>query len=383
MEKLSFRVWLTALVIFLLSFGIFFSVKNAFKVYEVTAIINYAPQVTEFQKVRSLLNSLNNWNRFTKDSQIDPAIAARIRSKLEGKDALDDNISLLMTLSKQDIKQYGDLQKILKDGDKLVAGIRLTDRQSSPQTALKTVEIMLQYLMQTLWQYDLNEKYASRNFQIKPKLLDIQNKRIAVETEIKNQEEKKNKLAALVKTYPNPTTNDTRLTVNLANDEERFLSPRAQVVAVESQIINSQVKLIKLLREEKQLKIQGEIYDEFAKQAEISSLGQVTNEKYLSILNAREKSITDTDDAVLEIFNTIRQDLLQKENLYVNDVKYLSYPVLPDKPVGTNWLIFSLMGSISCVVLYFIFLFRREVFVFIKSALFDDTENEERQAQPH
>lgn len=43
-------------------------------------------------------------------------------------------------------------------------GIRLTDRQSSPQTALKTVEIMLQYLMQTLWQYDLNEKYASRKF---------------------------------------------------------------------------------------------------------------------------------------------------------------------------------------------------------------------------
>ena len=311
----------------------------------------------EYKRYLSVLSENKNFINFLQSKKtFDEQMLKTMEKKFNEPMDILKWIKPIYAYSKEDVKEIG---QIPKDEANFISGVKIYNENTSPENARKIVAGLGDFTHQCivygkLYDYIYHNATLSSNLEKTYENLIIVNR-----FDLRQLAKKRDQLLAVKNKYPESVKGDERQVVSLESGGQRYLSPVAQLVGVESNIIDLKEKLT-LNEREKEKNATKFLYFKRAKDIiENSSIvDSQLFEKLIALRNEVFNEISVKNDAVQEVSNSIVIDFDNFNKMFYEDMRFVSGPSLPEKHIKSK-------KSIIVAISFFAALFGFVMYAFI------------------
>jgi hypothetical protein len=155
-------------------------------------------------------------------------------------------------------------------------------------------------------------------------------------------------LKKIVAQYPETSARDTRQVIDVRKDNEKFMSPLAQLVGAESELIEITEKTQKLNREIEQQAFAGGLLKEAELALKQARSGSESVGKLAAVIAEYSKKIK--TDAEREKLLSLAADLSQISARFMSQAQFIAQPYVPSRPERpTPLMLMALIGGFFAV----------------------------------
>lgn len=290
-------------------------------VYRVTAILD-APQL-----------SLNEWRTFS-PLLVDKALVQASLSTLDGlkdteRDALERNfltpafwesrIQYKTALHRDDIKETPNADPRRTD----TLGLEISITASDENAAAQRFETIANHIRQTMIRHRLTSYLQDQRQIVARKLDETAIGLIRQQFAVELSEQRIADMQKLLKIYPELRRMDSTTVISVENGGGKYLSPLAQIVALEATISEANASMRAVRREQEEIELRRRFL------AEIGTPPQLTGKDLAAWLNDRKKALFASTDQQSQITQEVSHDLdlhLQDPLLYADLWQFKTLP---------------------------------------------------------
>ena len=283
-------------------------------------------------------------------------------SKTDAKELPDVVVLMEREREKEKEKEKekeGNGEKNKRKEGAVYLGLRVTYVAHEPVEAVEVATWLGGYFKEVATREAVRElisNWAAENRQFSDRALEQQ---LKFKFDIEQAETRSTELKKLVARYPEAGVREGRQVVDVRKDNEKFMSPVAQLVGVESQIIDIKEKSQKLNREIEQHAFAAPLVG----QAELSlkqvSSGSEGVNKLATVLAEYSKKVK--TDAEREKLLTIAADVSQIAARFLSQAQFIALPSLPSRPERPTPLMYIAIFGLLFAALSALYSWRKEL----------------------
>ena len=254
------------------------------------------------------------------------------------------------TLSKLDIKE---LPSLPKDKDQIDAkaylGVVISAVAKDPIQAATVARWLGIYYKDAATLdavRDLVNRWAAENIDLSNRALE---EKIKLDFSITQVQSRAAALKQLMARYPNTSIRDNQQVLDVRKDNEKFMSPLAQLVAAESEIISLQQDVRKLEREMAQYAFAKKLAAEVALALQASRTGSESTANLAKVV--QKLSQQPQTDAEQEKLLAFAAELSEIQTRFLSRAQFIADPSVPTRPQGLGPLkTMALMGFMAMLI---------------------------------
>ena len=293
----------------------------------------------------------------------DDAVVRYMADLFSGKsDGFSKAASLVSPLTPKDVKEFvlspdkisEKISEKISDKSAFL-GLQMDVASRDPVRSKDINASITQYFVDSIMWADLSDWIESKSWEHETQLAILKNQTILTTRSIAESEKKLVALRDVVKRIPEAATMQLRQVMAVENGAEKYMSPVAQMVAEETNILNSRIALQVTQRQQKQL----DLMNAYFKAASILTSSATSGKKLfdqLVVLKSIVYKTANTDDEVsTEVVNNIQIALETRRKTYYQDFRYISGPTLPTEKDRKSPLVVILgAGAIGLFLMMFV-----------------------------
>ncbi len=229
-------------------------------------------------------------------------------------------------------------------------GLKVTGLNSNPNTAAEVAGWMGGYFKDVAAREAIREqvaRWAAESKQFSDRALE---QKFKLQFDIDQAKERATALKKVLANYPEPAgTREGRQIVEVRKDNEKFLSPMAQITAAESEIINTKEKIQKLNREIEQQIFAAPIIKSAESSVKTARGGIDILNKLTTIVTEQAKNVK--TDAEREKILSLTADLSQINARFMSQAEFIAQPSVPSRAERpTPAMIIAMMGFLFALL---------------------------------
>lgn len=229
-------------------------------------------------------------------------------------------------------------------------GLKVTSLNSNPNTAAEIAGWMGVYFKDVAVREAIREQVArwvAENKQFSDRALE---QKLKFQFEIDQAKERATALKKVLATYPESAgAREGRQIVEVRKDNEKFLSPMAQITAAESEIINTKEKIQKLNREIEQQIFAASIIKSAESTVKTAHGGTDLLGRLNKIVSEQAKNVK--NDAEREKLLSLTADLSQINARFISQAEFIAQPSIPSRAERpTPVMIIAIMGLLFALL---------------------------------
>lgn len=235
------------------------------------------------------------------------------------------------------IQQEQEREKALdKDKERkafVYFGLRLTYAAADPQKAADIATWLGSYFKDVVTREAVREqvqRWTSETLQFSDRALE---RKLKLAFDIEQAQTRATALKKIVALYPDDTRRDSQQVVDVRKDNEKFISPRAQLVGAESEVIEINEKASKLDREIEQQNFAKLMLSDAETALNQSTSGKDSVAQMYAVIERFSKSAK--TEAEREKLLSLTADLSQIRARFLSQAQFVASPsvsTLPEKP---------------------------------------------------
>lgn len=263
------------------------------------------------------------------------------------------HLQAVQPLSKDDLRYIADAKGVLEAPGILGFSISFSDR--SPQNAQARVELLGDYVKDTMLSEDLRDTIYTKAGESKVKKQLIDNQIIQKRLALAQAAQRLDAARGIASRYPEASKMEARQLLSTGNDKDssRYLSPMAQLVGTETEIADLKSQLALLERDAEQNALRNNFYERVAQRSREVETGKALLTEFVTIGRSVFKDRNLEDDKTREVYNQIMLIAEQMQTKHVTETRFVSGPTLPENRSGPGPLalvLLSLIGGVSLAV---------------------------------
>jgi hypothetical protein len=237
--------------------------------------------------------------------------------------------------------------KGLKD-NAVYLGLRLTHSASDPLEAAEMTTWLGGYFKEVATREAVREqvsRWTAENRQFSDRALE---QKLKYEFDIEQAKSRALALKKIVAQYPETSARESRQVIDVRKDNEKFMSPLAQLVGAESELIEITEKTQKLNREIEQQAFAGGLLKEAELALKQARSGSESVGKLAAVIADFGKKVK--TDAEREKLLSFAADLSQISARFLSQAQFIAQPSVPSRPERPTPLMYMvLMGGFFAV----------------------------------
>lgn len=261
------------------------------------------------------------------------------------------HVQAVLPLSKEDLRYLTDAKGMLDAVG--ILGFSITFKDRSAENAQARVQLMGDYIKDTMLSEDLLDTIYTKAGEAKAKKQQIDNliiqKRLAL-TQASSRLEAARLIAGK---YPEASKMEARQLLSTGSDANasRYLSPVAQLVGIETEIADLKSQLTLLERDAEQNALRNEFYERIDQGTRQAKTGSALLTEFVKTAQAVFTGKDLKDDKTREIYNQLMVIAEQMRNKHITEARFVSGPTLPEYRSGPSSLALALLSLIGGVAL--------------------------------
>jgi hypothetical protein len=354
--------------------------------YKSEGILNMDMGISEYKRFTELANDANSVGQF---------LAAYPPQKMNngGVNVLVNTVAMgewhkaLPKVSKTDAKEIPDVVlqmerdsekdkdkekdktqgkngvKSLKDNS-VYLGLRLTHTAADPVEAAEMTTWLGGYFKEVATREAVREqvsRWAADNRQFSDRALE---QKLKFEFDIEQVKNRALALKKIVAQYPETSARDTRQVIDVRKDNEKFMSPLAQLLGAESELIEITEKTQKLNREIEQQAFAGGLLKEAELALKQARSGSESVGKLAAVIAEYSKKVK--TDAEREKLLSLAADLSQISARFLSQAQFIALPSVPSRPERPTPLLYTVFMGVLFAMITMVYIWRKKLINFIK-----------------
>jgi|GEM_PF-3115519 len=294
----------------------------------------------EFKQLQVALAAPGRWEEFAKTHDAAEIAPVANLEQLVANPASGKNlITPIYPITKADLKNLPDSTNTKMETP--ISGLKLSYAATDPKTARQGIRILGDFVRDTaiLMRYkDLARTFHTEHLADQNKL---ENEIIELQYKLKQLQAKRGNMQKILHDYPEAAKENSRQVVSIAEGSERYLSPVTQLVALESEIADLNLKLAEIQRRQRISGLYLRYYDKLLTAVNQSTSGIAFLQALPTI--REELAIDQSNEDDKSVHNSIVIDELHSKVLYFENTRFIAEPTVPDQR-SPNITIVALMG---------------------------------------
>jgi hypothetical protein len=336
--------------------------------YKTEGVLSMEMGTAEYKRFTELANDASTIRQFV-------TVSPPTKLKSDGLDQLVRNVTRgdwhkpVPKISKADAKELPDIllqmeqerEKTLDKERKLSVpaylGLRLTYSASDPVEAAEIATWLGGYFKDVATREAVRDqvsRWTADSRQFSDRALE---RKLKYEFDIEQAQTRATSLKKIVASYPESARREAQQVVDVRKDNEKFMSPQAQLVGAESEIIEIREKVQKLDREIEQ--------QAFAK-AMVGDAEAAVNQARSGSDSVLKLSIVITDfakkvktEAEREKLLSLAADVSQISARFLSQAQFVAKPSVPARPERPRPLMVMALGGLLFALLAAVFIWRK------------------------
>lgn len=257
------------------------------------------------------------------------------------------HLQAVLPLSKDDLRYITDAKGALEAVGILGFSIGFKDR--SPESAQARVQLLGDFVKDTMLGEDLQETIYTKAGEIKAKKQQIDNQIIQKKVTLAQAASRLEAARTIAGKYPEASKMEARQLLSTGSDSEssRYLSPMAQLVGIETEMANLKSQLALLERDSEQNALRSDFYERMVPRASQTLTGNMLLTEFVKTAQAVFTGKNLQDDQTREVYNQIMLVAEQMRTKHVTEARFVSGPTLPDSRSGPSSLALLLLSLIG------------------------------------
>ncbi|CAJ0858334.1 hypothetical protein R20233_00582 [Ralstonia sp. LMG 32965] len=261
------------------------------------------------------------------------------------------HLQAVLPLSKDDLRYVTDAKGVL---DAIgILGFSITFKDRSPDNAQARVQLMGDYIKDTMLGEDLLDIIYTKAGEAKAKKQQIDNLIIQKRLALAQASSRLEAARLIAGKYPEASKMEARqlLSTGSDNSASRYLSPMAQLVGIETEIADLKSQLTLLERDAEQNALRSEFYERVDQGTRQAKTGSALLAEFVKTAQAVFAGKDLKDDKTREIYNQFMVIAEQMRNKHISEARFVSGPTLPEYRSGPSSLALALLSLIGGVLL--------------------------------
>ena len=350
--------------------------------YKSEAVLNMDMGTSEYKRFTELANDANSAGQFlaalpppqmNNEKSADALKKAVVKgewhkalpkvSKVDAKDIPDAVLQMERDSEKEKEKEKEKTkgkngEKILKD-NAVYLGLRLTYTASVPLEAAEMTTWLGGYFKEVATREAVREqvsRWTAENRQFSDRALE---QKLKYEFDIEQVKNRALALKKIVAQYPETSARESRQVIDVRKDNEKFMSPMAQLVGAESELIEIREKTQKLDREIEQQAFAGGLLKEVELALKQARSGSESVGKLAAVIADHSKKVK--TDAEREKLLSLAADLSQISARFMSQAQFIAQPSVPTRPERPTPLMYMVLMGALFALLAAIYSWRKEL----------------------
>ena len=333
--------------------------------YKSEAVLNMDMGTSEYKRFTELANDTSSARQFLAvfpppqmhSGGIDSLMSAVAKgewhkalpkvSKVDAKEVPDAVLQMERDSEKEKEKAQSQGKngvKGIKDNT-VYLGLRLTHSASDPLEAAEMTTWLGSYFKEVATREAVREqvsRWTADNRQFSDRALE---QKLKYGFDIEQAKNRALALKKIVALYPDTSSRESRQVIDVRKDNEKFMSPLAQLVGAESELIEIGEKTQKLNREIEQQAFAGGLLKEAELALKQARSGSESVSKLASVIADYSKKVK--TDAEREKLLSLAADLSQISARFMSQAQFIAQPSVPSRPERPTPLMYMvLMGGL-------------------------------------
>lgn len=330
--------------------------------YKSEGVLSMEMGTAEYKRFAELATDANTVRQFAAVS-LPPDVDSRLVDNLVSEVTKGAWLKPVPKVSKADAKELPDaLLQMEKDKDKAQAvylGLRLTKTAADPEETAKGATWLGNYFKDVATREAVREqvsRWALENRQFSDRAVE---RKLKYQFDIEQAQTRATALKKLVASYPDAARRESQQVVDVRKDNEKFMSPMAQLVGAESEIIDVQEKIQRLDREmEQQAFAKAMVTDAEAALNEARS-GSDSVVKLSELMDRFSKLVK--TEAEREKLSSLAADVSQISARFLSQAQFVAKPSVPTRPERPGPLMVMVLAGLLAGLLSAVFLWREQL----------------------
>lgn len=346
--------------------------------YKSEGVLNMDMGTSEYKRFTELANDASSANQFLAafpppkmhNGGVDDLMKVVIKgewhkalpkvSKVDAKELTDAALQMERDIEKEKEKekiQGKNSIKHMKD-NAVYLGLRLTYTASDPLVAAEMTTWLGGYFKEVATREAVREqvsRWTADNRQFSDRALE---QKLKYEFDIEQAKNRALALKKIVAQYPETTGRESRQVIDVRKDNEKFMSPLAQLVGAESELIEIREKTQKLDREIEQQAFAGGLLKEVELALKQARSGSESVGKLAVVIADYSKKVK--TDAEREKLLSLAADLSQISARFMSQAQFIAQPSVPSRPERPTPLMYMVFMGALFALLAVIYGWRKE-----------------------
>lgn len=350
--------------------------------YKSEGVLNIEMGTSEYKRFTELANDSNSINQYAKinpppQNQKDQLTyllltvskgewhkpVAKV-SKLDSKELSD----AVLQMERDSEKEKEN--SLVKEGNKnrkpvtVYLGLKLNYIADDPQAASDTAAWLGNYFKEVATRETVREQvshWSEENLQFTERASE---QKLKYEFEIQQAKNRAIGLKKIISEYPDIASKQSSQVVDVRKDNEKFMSPMAQLVGAESEIIGISEKIKKLDRDVEQQKFAVIVLQNVKEVMKTVQSGSESASKLANVLANSSKTIS--TDAEREKLLSFTADLSQISARFLTQAQFIAQPPVPTRPERPTPLMLTVLLGLLFLLFAIAYVWRDTIIGYLK-----------------
>ncbi len=299
-----------------------------------------------------------------------------LRINLGTAEDLSQWIEPVYAYSRKDLKE---LAQNARDISNFVIGVQLVGEQASPEQARAIVNVIGEFIKDSIIYGKLRDYTATQLNKSKTESKKHDNIIINDEFKLRQLTMKRSHMEQLMKNYPQTKTMQNRELFAIQHSGQRFLSPLAQVVGIESHIADIKEDLARNQREKQLADLKLLFFLESKKLLDNDRFGESLLTQCIQLTD----TFFDKEDFPGDVSREVRNDLaVDFDNIAAfNEVmQFISGPTLPGSAISPKKVLITVIGLVLGFFLSIFFAFFLDWWILNKKRIVNEKSGHKNES---
>lgn len=322
-----------------------------------TELMNMNMSIPDYKKYASRFTNLQQFLQFVKkkikNKELGDLRLADIRQNIQTSEDLAQSIEPEYAYSKKELK---DLAQNMKELKNFVLGVQLLGEQATPEKARAVAAVIGEFIKDSILYSKLRDYIGDQLNKSKTKAKKYDNLIINDEFKLRQLTIKRSHMEEFLKKYPQAKAMQNRELFSILGSGERYLSPLAQIVGIESHIADIKENLAKNQREKQAADLKLLFFLEIKKRLNPDMFG----ESLLTQCFKLTDTFFDIEDFPGDVIREVRNDLaVDFDNIaaFKELMQFISGPTLPTNTIRPKKVLIAAVGFVLGLFLSILFAF--------------------------
>jgi LPS O-antigen subunit length determinant protein (WzzB/FepE family) len=309
-----------------------------------TELINMNVSMPDYKKYASQFTNLQHFLQFVKkkikNKELGDLKLDDIRQNIGTSEDLGQWIEPEYAYSKKELK---DLAQSMKELKNFVLGVQLIGEQAAPEKARAVAAVIGEFIKDSILYGKLRDYIGDQLNKSKTKAKKYDNLIINDEFKLQQLTMKRSHMEEFLKKYPQAKAMQGRELFSLLGSGERYLSPLAQIVGIESHIADIKENLAQNQRNKQVADLKLLFFLEIKKRLDGDMFGEPLFTQCIKLTD----TFFDKEDFPGDVTREVRNDLaVDFDNIaaFKEVMQFISGPTLPRNPIRPKKVLIAAIG---------------------------------------